>query len=88
MEQPFIYKYNPKSLQDFEIDPQILQLLQTFIDIDNLNLLLVGNSGCGKSSLINTIIKEYYKDDYDANNILTINSFKIEKSSNSQILKN
>ena len=47
--------------------------------MDNLNILFIGNSGCGKSSLIKVIINEYYKDVPNyliENNILTINSLK------------
>jgi len=76
MDQPFIYKYRPQTLKDFEIDPKIIELLETLIQIDTLNLLLVGDSGCGKTSLINCIIKEYYGNDYNLTNILTINSLK------------
>jgi DNA polymerase III delta prime subunit len=76
MEQPFIYKYKPKSLNNFEINPKIIELLKTFIQIDNLNLLLVGPPGCGKTSLINCLIQEYYLSDYNSSNILTINALK------------
>ena len=76
MKQPFIYRYRPEYLKDFEIDTKLIKLLYTFINIDNLNLLLVGDSGSGKTSLINCIIKEYYLDNYDAMNILIINSLK------------
>jgi len=76
MDQPFIYKYNPQILKDFEIDSKIIDLLKTLIQIDTLNILLVGDAGCGKTSLINCIIKEYYGDSYNATNILTINSLK------------
>ena len=76
MEQPFIYKYRPNYLKDFEIDSKLINLLYTFISIDNLNILLVGDYGCGKTSLIQCIIKEYYLDDYDPINVLIINSLK------------
>ena len=76
MEQPFVFKYRPQYLKDFEMDPKLIDLLHTFIDMDNLNILLVGDSGSGKTSLIKCIIKEYYKDNYDLNNILIINSLK------------
>lgn len=76
MEQPLLYKYRPKSLNDFEMSSEIIELLQILINIDNLNILLVGDNGCGKSSLINNIIKEYYLHDYNSSNILTINSLK------------
>lgn len=76
MEQPFIYKYRPEKLKDFEMSNTIIELLETLIDSDILNILLVGNSGCGKSSLINCIIKAYYNNNYNSENILTINSLK------------
>ena len=76
MDQPFIYKYRPQRLDEFEIDTKTTDLLNIFITINNLNLLLVGDSGCGKTSLINCIIKEYYGADYSSMNVLTINSLK------------
>ena len=76
MDQPFIYKYRPVKLEDFEIDSKIIELLDTLVNSDILNLLLIGDSGCGKTSLINTIIKKYYGENYDKNNILVINSLK------------
>lgn len=76
MEQPFIYKYRPEILNDFEMDSQMTDLLKTFITIDNLNLLFVGSCGCGKTSLIKCIIKEYYNGINDSANILIINALK------------
>jgi len=76
MDQPYIYKYRPKKLDDFEMDTKIIELLKIFIKIDNLNLLFVGNTGSGKTSLIKCLIEEYYDDDYDSSNILTINALK------------
>ena len=76
MDQPFIYKYKPEQLKDFEMDKQLINLLYTFINIDTLNILLVGDYGSGKTSLINCIIKEYYLDNYDPTNVLIINSLK------------
>ena len=76
MEQPFIYKYRPKTLEDFEINPKLIELVNKLIASDILNILLIGNQGCGKTTLINCIIKKYYGDLYDSNNILIINSLK------------
>ena len=72
MKQPFIFKYRPEFLNDFEIDIKLINLLHTFISIDSLNILLVGDSGSGKTSLINCIIKEYYLNNYNPMNILII----------------
>lgn len=76
MEIPFIQKYQPIHLKDFEIEDNLLNLIHTFIDIDNLNILIVADSGSGKSSIIFSIIKEYYKNNYDESNVLYINSLK------------
>tara|TARA_Y100000591_G_scaffold126524_1_gene108391 strand:+ start:9121 stop:10074 length:954 start_codon:yes stop_codon:yes gene_type:complete len=76
MDQPLIYKYRPKLLKEFEIDNKIKDLLETLVKSDMLNILLLGDSGCGKSTMIECILREYYGDDYDNNNILIINSLK------------
>ena len=76
MDQPFIHKYRPLELKDFEMSPKIKELLETLVNADLLNILLVGNSGCGKTSLINCIIKNYYNSNYNSDDILIINSLK------------
>lgn len=75
-EIPFMQKYQPINLQDFEIGKTLFDLIKAFIEIDNLNILFVADSGSGKSSIIFAIIREYYKDKYDDSNILYINSLK------------
>jgi DNA polymerase III delta prime subunit len=76
MELPFIVKYQPLYLKDFEIDKELYEILNTLIEMDNLNILLVGDSGCGKTSLISAIIKEYYPTNFIKNDILYINNLK------------
>ena len=76
MSIPFIYKYKPTTFQDFEIQSEIIQILNTLISMNNLNILFIGDSGCGKTSLINALIKEYYGEQYYSDNILQINSLK------------
>ena len=75
MDLPFIYKYQPLYLKDFEIDDEAYLLIKTLITMDNLNILFVGDSGSGKTSLISAIIREYYGVDYN-DNVLSINSLK------------
>lgn len=78
--KPFIYKYKPTCLSDFDIDNELLNIIQKLIEIDMLNVLLIGNYGVGKSSLIDAIIREYYKSSkqtsYISDNILSINILK------------
>ena len=76
MEIPFMQKYQPSKLKDFQIEEQLLDLITTFINIDNLNILFVADSGSGKSSIIFAIMREYYGEKYDDSNILYINSLK------------
>ncbi len=90
MDIPFMYKYKPTLFKDFEIDPNIINILNTLISMNNLNILFIGGSGSGKTSLINALIKEYYMaNSYiissdtdtssitsDTDNILIINSLK------------
>lgn len=75
----FIKKYQPKSLSDFNTDLELVNIINIMINMNNLNLLLIGDLGTGKTTYVNTIIKEYYKDipiNQYSNNILYINSLK------------
>ena len=75
----FIHKYQPIYFDDFGKNNEVIDILKAFILMDNLNLLLLGNIASGKTSLLNVIIKEYYKDyepkEYEEN-VLFINSLK------------
>ena len=42
MELPFMYKYKPKLFKNFEIDANIINILNTLISMNNLNILFVG----------------------------------------------
>lgn len=75
----FVYKFQPVFFNDYEINEELIEILQTLIDMNNINLLLVGDISTGKTSLLNTIINEYYKGNLSKNykeNILYINSLK------------
>ena len=77
MEKPFLYKYQPLCLKNFELEDDLTELLQTLIEMNVLNIMFIGDSGCGKTSLINAIIHEYYnKQDCNGENILYINNLK------------
>jgi DNA polymerase III delta prime subunit len=75
----FIHKYQPIYFNDFGMDPDILDILKTLIQMDNLNILLIGDVASGKTSLLNSLIREYYtgynEKDYEEN-VLFINSLK------------
>ena len=77
MDIPFLKKYQPRWYKDFIIDDNYIQLLNTLLKMDNLNILLIGNSGCGKTSLIEATIREYYKTEkIPSDNVLIINNLK------------
>jgi len=74
---PFIHKYQPTYFSDFEqLNPTTVTLMQSLISLNNLNVLIIGDSGTGKTSIINSIIKEYYGNDYNSDNVLVLNSLK------------
>jgi len=80
MEQTlFLNKYQPLFFNDFVCDDGTIDILNTLIKIDNLNILFIGDIGTGKTTFLNAAIKEYYKNysptQYQ-NNILHINSLK------------
>ena len=76
---PFITKYQPRELNDFQqLDDNTVKLVKSLIHLNNLNVLIVGDSGTGKTSIIKSIIKEYYGNgnDYNHENVLVLNSLK------------
>lgn len=79
MNDLFLNKYQPLFFKDFEMDEELLNFLNALITLNNLNILLVGDPGTGKTSILNAVIKEYYKN-YNNNeyndNLLHINSLK------------
>jgi len=80
MTQPlFLNKYQPLYFKDFETDQEMIEILKTLINMNNLNILFIGDIGSGKTTYLNASIKEYYKGinyhDYK-DNILHINSLK------------
>jgi replication factor C subunit 2/4 len=79
MSKLFVDKYQPLFFHDFDLEPDLLQILNTMITMDSLNILLIGDVAAGKTSLLNALIREYFKG-YNPNqyneNILSINSLK------------
>jgi DNA polymerase III delta prime subunit len=78
-EKLFVNKYQPLYFHDFGNDNEIIQMLKTLILIDNLNILIIGDIATGKTSILNALIREYYKGyspkEYEEN-VLYINSLK------------
>ena len=77
MDQPlFLNKYQPLYFKDFEADTVLFDMLNTLINMDNLNILFIGDVGAGKTTFLNAVIKEYYNHISAQDNILYINSLK------------
>lgn len=76
MDETFIFKYKPQSIDELELDNNLIILLNLILNINELNLLIIGNTGSGKSSLINIILNKYFKntDIINNQNILYINN--------------
>jgi DNA polymerase III delta prime subunit len=78
--QNFITKYKPYFINDFYFDEETKSFIRTLIEIDSLNILCVGNSKSGKTSLLYAIIREYYglskTEAFPYHNILFINNLK------------
>jgi len=60
MNDLLINKYKPKNIDDFLISHTNKYLLNSYITNRHYYLIFEGESGCGKSSLINIIINKYY----------------------------
>jgi DNA polymerase III delta prime subunit len=79
-ETTFIAKYKPYKIDDFFLEPAHNRVLKMLIDIDELNILLVGNSCSGKTSLVDAFIRDYYNlpitASFPDDNILIINNLK------------
>ena len=78
--ETFISKYKPYYIKDFCVTNEFKNVLNTLIEIDQLNILFIGNSNSGKTTLINSLIREYYdlniNDSFPDSNILFVNNLK------------
>ena len=80
MTETFIAKYKPYYLHDFCMNEKMMSVLQTLLEIDDLNILFIGASGSGKTTLLYSLIREYYgfskTSSIPETNILFINNLK------------
>tara|TARA_B100001057_G_C22867293_1_gene957115 strand:+ start:3977 stop:4945 length:969 start_codon:yes stop_codon:yes gene_type:complete len=76
----FIAKYKPYYINDFTDNTDFLNIINKLIEIENLNILFIGNVNSGKTTLLNCIARQYYNlsktDSIPENNTLYINTLK------------
>ena len=75
-----IKKYEPKTLDAFTIQTSIISILKNLIEINLLNLLIIGNNNTGKSTILKAIIKLYNKEDVMIVNTLTDQSISYSRT--------
>lgn len=70
-------KYRPIFLDDFEnSNSQTFLFIKHLISSNKLNIIIIGKETSGKTTLINSIVREYYKninEKYETSNVLRIN---------------
>ena len=80
MTASFLTKYRPSTIKDFKLNDYMEKALYSFIQMEELNILLYGNTSSGKTMLLDAIIREYYNlsesSQIPENNILLINNLK------------
>lgn len=76
----FISKYKPYYVRDFNTDKRLTSILNTLLEIDDLNIMFIGNTSSGKTTLLYALIREYYgldkKDPIPETNIMIINNLE------------
>jgi DNA polymerase III delta prime subunit len=80
-QESFISKYKPYHLDDFDYDGNIMDVVKTLHEIDDLNILFIGTPSCGKTTLLYAIIRDYYgipahMNVPETSNIMFVNNLK------------
>ena len=75
-----IHKYKPYTLDEFTDNVQFKNVISNLERINNLNLLFIGNSCSGKTTLLDCIVRDYYglskTESIKETNVLFINNLK------------
>jgi len=84
--QTFIAKYKPYYIGEFTTatqptgTPDMVSIVRILMDIDDLNVLFIGNASSGKTAMLYAILREYYglskTDPIPETNIMFINNLK------------
>jgi DNA polymerase III delta prime subunit len=76
----FVQKYKPYYVTDFGLNVDQLFFLSTFLEMNDFNILCIGNTNTGKTTFLWALIRYYYgltKDEpFNENHILFIHALK------------
>lgn len=76
----FVNRYKPYFITDFFLEDTNLLVLNALMELDDLNLIIIGAECAGKTSLMHAIIRNYYGLDkmatFPDHNIMFINNLK------------
>lgn len=76
----FYSKYKPYHVRDFPFHENLHKIFDSFLKLDDLNLLICGPLCSGKTSLLYAILRDYYglskEKSFPENNILFVNHLK------------
>jgi replication-associated recombination protein RarA len=78
MIEPFVSKYRPRNLSDYYLPSDIVEVFKTVSAMDALNVLIIADTGCGKTALTKTLVNLYYGDSLQPSkeNIMYITSLQ------------
>ena len=79
MERLFTNKYKPKIFKDYEQHEKQFKLIEMLMNTNKFDIILNGRRGTGKTTIINSIISQYYHNISPVNytsNVLFINNIK------------
>lgn len=76
MNNLLINKYKPNSIKDMILDENFINFVYKLINTETMNLIIVGNTSSGKTTLLKLIIEEYFKNENYKSNILYIHGTK------------
>ena len=68
--QRLVVKYRPQALEDTGMDSHAITILNTMLRNDSIRVMLVGDSGSGKTAIIHVLEKLYYGDNVPAGAVM------------------
>ena len=74
----FIERYSPNYFNETIYPLEFIHVLNQLIECEVMNILLFGNQGCGKTTLIRCILNQYYGDSNYSDNVMYIDNLKDE----------